>query len=286
MAEDQNLFNRASVNISQVQYEQDPTRSLGSATAISTIIHPNHPLAPSVHMHISWTEMKDGKGYWRVMADLNPSHENPKHKAFFLETIREAAGNLFQEGIEQGDQYFYIPALKRHRGVVHFYLEQLARDPDKDPVFAQNFGIKVISCYGDILQGVLQNPPDITTSQRKTQLDYHSLYFLQVLTLDRGTTSGLLVHDENDVGILGSLPSHVDKNLLISWVALLPELQQVLLKGIIDLLPSGTPSPVDDPFKGQIASFMRRFYQQHPQAQELLAKGHVLPPTVANHGVL
>jgi len=35
-------------------------------------------------------------------------------------------------------------------------------------------------------------------------------------TADRGTTSGLLVHDENDVGILGSLPSHVDKKLLES----------------------------------------------------------------------
>ena len=43
------------------------------------------------------------------------------------------------------------------------------------------------------------------------QLAYHTLYFFQVLTLDRGTTSGLLVHDQNDLGIMGSLPAWVDR---------------------------------------------------------------------------
>ena len=32
-----------------------------------------NPYAPSIHMHISWTELKSGKGTWRIMADLNPS---------------------------------------------------------------------------------------------------------------------------------------------------------------------------------------------------------------------
>jgi coproporphyrinogen III oxidase len=286
MAEDPNLFNRASVNISQVQYEGDPSRALASASAISTIIHPMHPLAPSLHMHISWTEMKKGQGYWRVMADLNPSHENPEHRTFFLETLREATGDLFQNGVDQGDQYFYIPALKRHRGIAHFYLEQLSRDTLKDPVFAQNFGIKIISCYGQILQELLQNPPPITQSQQKTQLAYHSLYFLQVLTLDRGTTSGLLIHDENDVGILGSLPAQVDKKLLASWVILLPELQQKLLQGILEQLPHQDTCTIDDPIKKEIAIVMRRFYGQFPEAQDLLARGQILPPTVANHGNL
>ena len=44
---------------------------------------------------------------------------------------------------------------------------------------------------------------------RKKQLAYHTRYFYQVLLLDRGTTAGLLVHDDNDVGTLGSLPGQV-----------------------------------------------------------------------------
>ena len=45
-----------------------------------------------------------------------------------------------------------------------------------------------------------------------------SRYLFQVLTLDRGTTHGLLAHSENDVGTLGSLPTVVDRQLLQSWM--------------------------------------------------------------------
>ena len=72
-ARDFEIFDRGSVNVSQVHYDDDEKKKLGSATAISTIIHPKNPHAPSMHMHMSWTQMRDGEGYWRVMADLNPS---------------------------------------------------------------------------------------------------------------------------------------------------------------------------------------------------------------------
>ncbi|MFQ5344320.1 MAG: coproporphyrinogen III oxidase, partial [Mariprofundus sp.] len=99
------LFGRGSVNVSQVHYDDDTEKKLGSATAISTIIHPVHPLAPSVHIHISWTEMKHGQGYWRMMADLNPSHENPAHTAQFLAALEAAAPEQFDEAKAQGDRY-------------------------------------------------------------------------------------------------------------------------------------------------------------------------------------
>ena len=41
-------------------------------------------------------------------------------------------------------------------------------------------------------------------------------YLFQVLTLDRGTTSGLLIHNQNDVGIMGSLSLYINKVLLSS----------------------------------------------------------------------
>ena len=44
MATDETLFNRASVNTSQVQYDDDDKKQLASANAISTIIHPKNPL--------------------------------------------------------------------------------------------------------------------------------------------------------------------------------------------------------------------------------------------------
>jgi coproporphyrinogen III oxidase len=284
MAHDESLFNRASVNISQVQYEKDPARKLASASALSTIVHPRNPYAPSMHMHISWTEMKSGHGYWRIMGDLNPSIPNAVDTASFQQMLQNATGPLFQAGKEQGEHYFHIPALGRHRGVAHFYLEEYnSGNADADFSLAKNFGERLIETYGSIVEAALKNQSAISDAARRQQLEYHTLYFLQVLTLDRGTTSGLLVHNENDTGILGSLPSHVDRQLLESWIPRHPPLQQKLLKELIATLPEPTPSLVDDAVKVKIAEAARRFYQQHPEAQDLLAKGNTVPPTVDNH---
>ena len=284
-ASDPAVFNRASVNISQVQYEKDPSKKLGSATAISTIVHPANPHAPSMHMHISWTVMKSGAGYWRIMGDLNPSIVVDSDREAIEAAFRTAVGpKLYDYGTEQGGRYFYIPALGRHRGVAHFYLEEFStQDFAADFALAERFGQTLIDAYAAIVDRILRNPAPISTSDRRQQLDYHSLYFLQVLTLDRGTTSGLLVHDENDVGILGSLPSHVDKKLLGSWVPRLPTVQQELLSSLVQALPGGEPSHVDNAVKARIATVIREFYKRHPAAEELLARGDRLPPTQQNH---
>lgn len=284
VATDEQLFNRASINVSQVQYEKDPSKKLASASAISTIVHPRHPRAPSMHMHISWTEMKGGSGYWRMMGDLNPSLPDEADRALFEAALADAAGPLYETGKRQGERYFYIPALGRHRGVAHFYLEDYRSDKQEaDRQLAQKLGNRIIKTYSEILRRVLAKNLPISSEDQKQQLAYHSLYFLQVLTLDRGTTSGLLVHDENDVGILGSLPSHVDRKLLQSWVGRLPTLQQKLLKALIEALPPGELAAVDEACKVRLAQATRSFYREHPEAQDLLARGDVIPPTQANH---
>ncbi len=72
--------------LSQVHYDDDSEKNLKSATAISTIIHPNNPHVPSVHIHISLTQLRNTPSSWRIMADLNPGIANA-------------------EGEEQGDKY-------------------------------------------------------------------------------------------------------------------------------------------------------------------------------------
>ena len=284
MATDNTIFNRASVNISQVQYDDDDTKKLASASAISTIIHPKNPLAPSVHIHISWTEMKDGCGYWRVMADLNPSNEYDADKAQFIEKLRQAAPKQYEEAAEQGDGYFYIPVLGRHRGVTHFYLENYFTDDfNTDLDLAKTVGEAAIDTYCAILSSALETRTSPSDADRNKQLDYHTLYFFQVLTLDRGTTSGLLVHDQNDVGILASLPSHVNRSLLASWVQKMPSPQNQLLQNIIACLPEADICLVEDDTKQALASCLRQHYMLHPEAIDLQARGKVIPPTVNNH---
>lgn len=284
VARNEQVFNRASVNVSQVHYDDDKTKSLASATALSTIIHPQNPCAPSIHMHISWTEMQNGKGYWRMMADLNPAIENEEDTQAFANILKKAAPKLFELAAAQGDRYFYIPALERHRGVSHFYLEEYnSGDMQDDSNQASTLGKSVIDCYIELLKQALQENPAPTDEDFKKQLAYHTLYLFQVLTLDRGTTSGLLVHDQNDVGIMGSLPAHVDKALLASWKNKLVSPQDELLQGILNVLPDQTPCPINNETKLALAIVVREHYQANPKALSMQAQGNVIPSTVDNH---
>lgn len=282
VATDEKLFNRASVNISQVQYENDASKALASATALSTIIHPTNPFAPSIHMHVSWTEMKDGQGYWRMMADLNPSIFNEEDKNAFDEVLQKSSGKFYEEASAQGDKYFNIPVLKRHRGVSHFYLENFKTgDKSNDLNMARELVENVINAYVKIIKKQILNHALPTDEDKEKQLAYHTLYLFQVLTLDRGTTSGLLVHNENDVGILGSIPSHVNKNLLLSWKEKMPQGQENLLQVIADCLQDS--GEVNEKDKANLAQAVRGFYQKNPEALKMQASGNVAVPTVQNH---
>jgi len=285
-ARDEVVFNRGSVNVSQVHYDDDKTKKLGSATAISTIIHPRNPHAPSMHMHISWTQMRDGKGYWRIMADLNPSliGESDLDKRIFSSTLKEATGKHYEEGAAQGDRYFDIPVLGRTRGVSHYYLEGYnSGDFQADKAFAKEVGESVIDTYIAIISAKLASHPTFTSEKKEEQLAYHTLYLLQVLTLDRGTTSGLLVHNQNDVGIMGSIPSHVNRDILRTWQELMPKPQDELVTALLKALPKENPTPVDEKTKKALANAVRKHYKKHPEALSMQASGESVPPTVDNH---
>lgn len=284
-AGDTRVFDRASVNVSQVHYDDEPTRPLGSATALSTIIHPAHPLAPSIHLHLSFTELRAGRGYWRVMADLNPSHAVAADTARFRDALRPVFGTLAARAEAEGDRYFWIPALERHRGAAHFYLEDHDSGSfDTDAALARAVGEAAVDVYAAIVRDALAAAAPPTAAARAQQLAYHTLYLFQVLTLDRGTTSGLLVHDQNDVGIMGSLPSHVDRALLASWVARVSAPQDALVGALVACLAATADrSLVDEPTKRALAEAVRAHYRAHPEALALQAAASVVPPTVDNH---
>ncbi len=278
------IFNRASINVSQVQYENLPEKRLNAATALSTIIHPANPHAPSIHMHISWTELKGGKGTWRIMADLNPSIASDDMKEKFDSTLKKVTKEQYEIGKKDGEKYFYIPSLERHRGVSHFYLEGYSSgDFAADKKFAESFFKTMVQCYVSIVASHIEANPVVSAESLEKQLNYYSLYFLQVLTLDRGTTSGLLIHNDNDVGVLGSIPSHVNRKTLESWVARQKEPQDALLESLISVLQPGDKVPVGDEEKLALCNVVREFYKNNPGAINLQAAGSIVPPTVSNH---
>ena len=286
---DSDTINRASLNVSGIHYDDMPDKVLASATALSCIVHPQHPLAPSLHMHRSWTELRQGRGGWRIMADLNPAlpHEGARQR--FLSMLEGVFANAphgtLAAALAQGDRYFKIPALNRHRGVVHLYLEQWrTEDEQQDEALVRRVGQEVIDTYLSLVQEALKGAQAPSSEELAAQLEYHTVYLFQVLTLDRGTSSGLLVHNQNDLGILGSLPNRVDRALLASWIARMPAPQDALLQGIVNTLEAQQPSTLSAQVRAALAKVVRTHYQAHPEALALQARGHILPPTVANHG--
>ena len=190
----------------------------------------------------------------------------------------------YEEAAAQGDRYFFIPALKRHRGVSHFYLESYCTDdPGADRELAVVFGKIIIDGYLGILGKSSNDFPDYDETDRSEQLAYHTLYLFQVLTLDRGTTSGLLVHDQNDLGIMGSLPSHVDRDLLATWKEKVEKPQQPLVQELLGALPEGNMVAVTDAVKLDLAKAVRDYYKRNPESLSYQASGNVVPPTVDNH---
>ncbi len=269
-------FNRASVNVSQVHYEADPQRALACATALSTIIHPTHPRAPSVHIHVSCTEPHGRPASWRMMADLNPSLPDDTQTRRYAQALRAAAPALADRAQADGDRYFFIPALERTRGVTHFYVEGYgSEDFDADARLARTFGQAAIDTYAALLQAAPTG--EATDEERRAQRQYHTLYFFQVLTLDRGTTSGLLAHEQNDLGVMGSLPSHIDVSLLASWAPRTPAPLQPLVHALVDAAGDGH---ITDAVRGALAQTVRAHFKAHPEA---LAHQAVTPAPLPAH---
>ena len=273
-ARDNILFNTASVNVSQVHYDEDESKKLQSASAISTIIHPKNPNVPSIHIHISLTQIKGSDSYWRVMADLNPSIDNNEDKEVFVKALKTLSKDTYEEGIKQGDKYF--------RGISHFYLENYKTSNTKEDYnFANSFGEGIIDTYIDIISNAFNTRKNILEEDKKKQLNYHTLYLFQVLTLDRGTTSGLLIHNQNDVGIMGSLPTFINKDLLKSWQEKATKPQDELVSNLVEVI--NEDGKVDKKTKEKLAQVVRVHYKKYPKALSMQASGNTVPSTVSNH---
>jgi len=268
------VFNRATINLSGVHYDDMPDARVTSASAISVILHPHNPYAPSMHFHMSYIEPSTGTPYWRMIADLNPSIEDSEGKAQFESALRTVVPDaLYRDGKAFGDKYFDIPALGRTRGVSHMFIPKLESGAEMSPTesveLAQRLAMEAIGVYCDLVQAALSTHPteSIEPSVQEKQLAYHTLYLFQVLMLDQGTTTGLLAHSDNDVGTLGSLPVRVDSGLLKSWKSKVEPPQDILLQRIIDVLPGSGKgvSEIDTETRRALANVVRAYYKEDMQ---------------------
>lgn len=262
------VFNRASVNYSSVHYDDMPNYPVKSATALSVIIHPRNPHAPSMHCHFSYTEPRSRAPYWRMISDLNPSLHNPHNKNEFEKALKDnCPQDLFDDGKLFGDKYFFIPELNMYRGTSHLFIAELSdteMEATDSRTLADTLARTTIDTYTALVQKSLDaNPTEAITDQdRALQLAYHTAYFYQVLFLDCGTTAGIMAHSQNDVGTLASLPSFIDVSLLRQWLKERVQApHDILLTRVLDALPETEgPCHVSNETRGQLAKVLREYY--------------------------
>ncbi|KZV98901.1 Coproporphyrinogen oxidase [Exidia glandulosa HHB12029] len=213
------------------------------AAGISLIVHPQNPMAPTVHMNYRYFELVESVteeltsdnvpapngpmlAWWfGGGCDLTPSYVFEEDAVHFHQTLQDACAphgaSLYPAFKKWCDEYFYIPHRNEGRGLGGIFFDDLsaiphARLPESDGVgarpatpadifdFVRTCGDAFIPSYIPILHRRVDMP--FTEEERRWQLLRRGRYVEFNLMYDRGTKFGLSAPGARIESILMSLP--------------------------------------------------------------------------------
>ena len=203
------VFEKAAVNWSGVSGEKFPTQEASGpffATGVSLITHMANPYAPTAHMNIRFIQTQDkfwfGGGY-----DLTPMgypfQDDTDH---FHQTAKRTLDpfGLYAQFAQNAREYFYIPHLKRERGVGGIFFDHHnTGDFSRDLSMWKSVGETFLDALLPILERRIPHP--YTEKEREKQLQMRAHYVEFNLLYDRGTRFGFL-SGGNPEAILCSMP--------------------------------------------------------------------------------
>jgi coproporphyrinogen III oxidase len=205
------IFEKAAVNWSGISGEKFPMDDATGpffATGISLITHMHNPHAPTVHMNLRYFETE--KGYWIGGGyDLTPMgfpyeddtthfHETAKTH---LDTLDPS---LYPRFSAQAKEYFFVPHLKRERGVGGLFFDHLNSGSfEIDFALLECVGTSFLKAIMPIYHKRIQTP--YTRHDKEIQLEKRAHYVEFNLLYDRGTKFGFASGGNPDA-ILCSMP--------------------------------------------------------------------------------
>jgi len=183
-----------------------------SATGISSIMHPQNPHVPIIHLNIRYFAFDNGMEWFGGGIDLTPHFiDVAEARAFHnqLKTICDKYNDSFYPQFKKwGDDYFYIPHRNETRGIGGIFFDRLM--PDKKNNFEQllDFTMELGNAYPRIYSEMLKKRSKLnfTDAERKWQQIRRGRYVEFNLIYDHGTKFGL-ESNGNAESILVSLPS-------------------------------------------------------------------------------
>lgn len=186
------------------------------AVAISLIVHPRNPYAPTTHANIRYFQVEATDGsepfwYFGGGFDLTPIYGFEEDAVEFHQAARACCPDdaTYRRYKQACDDYFFLAHRGEARGIGGLFFDDL-REPDFESAFALTLGVGAgfIEAYVPILERRCETP--YGESERQWQLIRRGRYAEFNLVIDRGTRYGLQSGRRIE-SVLASLPP------LVAW---------------------------------------------------------------------
>ncbi len=182
------------------------------ATAISLIVHPHNPYAPTTHMNLRYFQIDADEPMWYFGGgyDLTPYYGFREDCVHWHQVARKSAGEHYPLLKQQCDEYFYLPHRQECRGIGGLFFDDWTHGGfDTSFAFVRSIGDSFLSAYLPILLRRLDHT--YGERERDFQLYRRGRYAEFNLAIDRGTKYGLQSGRRIE-SVLASLPP------LVKWV--------------------------------------------------------------------
>jgi coproporphyrinogen III oxidase len=211
------VFEKAGVNTSAVFGELSQSfaeRLAGEgreffAAGISLVLHPGHPLVPTVHANLRFI-VQGPKAWFGGGTDLTPYYLFEEDAVHFHRTLKQTCDRhdpaYYPRFKQTCDEYFYLKHRKECRGIGGLFFENIGGNLEREFDFVQDCGRSFLPAYLPIVERRKSMPH--TPSQRDWQEIRRGRYVEFNLLYDRGTVFGLETGGRAE-SILMSLPPRV-----------------------------------------------------------------------------
>lgn len=214
------IIEKAGVNFSKVSGPCTPAlqnalqtkASTYSATGVSSIIHPQSPWIPIIHMNVRYFELSDGSAWFGGGIDLTPHYVIPEDAREFHISLKELCDRYTEQFYpkfkEWADRYFFLPHRNETRGVGGIFFDRIqASDYPLNNEAMTAFCCDLGNLYPKLYARLIDRYRDQWVSEREKQWQHirRSRYVEFNLLYDRGTQFGL-ASGGNAESILISMP--------------------------------------------------------------------------------
>lgn len=186
------------------------------AAGLSLVLHPQNPMAPTVHLNYRYFETMNEDGtrnawWFGGGTDLTPSYIFPEDAYHFHKTIKETCDKhdrtYYPRFKDWCDKYFRIPHRGESRGLGGIFFDDLdGEEKDAEEIFGfvEDCAAAFLPSYLPIIQRRMNMP--FTEQQKEWQQLRRGRYVEFNLINDRGTQFGLTTPNARVESILMSLP--------------------------------------------------------------------------------